>query len=291
MLDDRTRLIFPASGVVELPLLFEPRVVRCMAAGPGGHPLTVLIDTGTDPSAIDLGLARRLGLRLGDFALGQDAASDAIPFTETVLPWLRLGDLELRDLFALAIDLSAAPFPVDLALGYNVLSRLILGVDYARRSVRFSHLDLGLPALPECGAMLELVFFEHFPAVRDVLLNEHIHIPLATIDTGSNGGLTLGPDLAAQLGLQPGAADVTLSRGSGFGGASDVVRRTARSLRLDPFTLHDIELDVLAAETTGGDLRRAGRANIGNRTLSRFTGMTLDYERRVCMLEPFAHSR
>ncbi|NCC34507.1 MAG: hypothetical protein EOM24_21205, partial [Chloroflexia bacterium] len=118
MLDDHTTLHFPPSGIAELPLLFAPQVIRCVAAGPGGHPLTVLLDTGTDPSAIDLSLARRLDLRLGDFALGSDAASDAVHFTESVLPWLRLGELELRDLYAVALDLRQAPFKVDLVLGY-----------------------------------------------------------------------------------------------------------------------------------------------------------------------------
>jgi hypothetical protein len=284
MLDDRTKMFFPASGTTELPLLFEPRVLRCTAAGPSGRALTVLLDTGTDPSAIDLRLARRLGLRLGDFALGQDATSDAVPFTETVLPWLRLGDLTLRDLYAVAVDLSSCPFEVDLVLGYNVLSWLVLQVDYAHSMLRLSHPDLSASLPSPSGTLLPLTFLEHFPALSDVMLDNQIHLPLVTIDTGSNGGLTLGPDLADRLGLRHGAAEVTLGQGSGFGGGCEVLRGQAASLRLGPFALHDVELDTPG--NGAGDLRRVGRANIGNRLLSRFARVTLDYARRRCVLEP-----
>ena len=284
MLNDTTQLFFPASGIVAVPVLLTPQIVRCHAAGPGGRPLTVLIDTGTDPSAIDLGLARRLGLRVGDFALGQGAASDAVPFTETVLPWLRIGDLTLRDLYLLAVDLSAMPFPVDLVLGYNVLPKCILHIDYAQQRVVLRHPDLGPPLPSPLGSSMPLAFFEHFPALHNLVINDTLTIPLATIDTGSNGGITLGPDLAAQLELHPSTAEVERVRGDGFGGGGEVLRWHAAKLRLGPFELANIALDVLASSS--GDLGRHGRANLGNCILGRFASITLDYERQVCVIEP-----
>lgn len=284
MLDDRTRLLFPPAGFTEVPLRFEPQVLRCTAAGPGGHPLTVLIDTGTDPSAIDLGLARRLGLRLGDFALGSDAASDAVPFTETVLPWLKLGDLSLRDLYLLAVDLSGAPFKVDLVLGYNVLSNLALTVDYRARSLRLSHPDLEpLPPGPG-GVSLPLRFYEHFPAIEGASLDDGLDLPPVTIDTGSNSALTLSPDLAERVGLRAGASGVAAGVGQGFTAGCAVLQGALADLRLGPFRLRDVELD--APSGPGGDFGRRGRANIGNRLLARFGRLTLDYRRGLCVLEP-----
>jgi hypothetical protein len=283
MLEDMTRLVFPSSGAVELPLLFEPQLLRCTAAGPGGPPLTVLLDTGTDPSVIDLRLARRLGLRLGDFALGRDALSDGVPYTETVVPWLRLGDLYLRDLFALAVDLSTAPFEVDIVLGYNVLWQVVLHIDYMRRVVRLTHPDLGPPALSAAGALLPLTFAEHFPALTNVTMCETFRLPLVTLDTGSNASLTLGPDLAAQL-LLPQASTERSAQGTGFAGEScATVCGEADSMQVGPFSLHAVELDAPGSGT--GDLRQAGRANIGNRLLSRFASVTLDYGRKLCALE------
>lgn len=287
MLDDRTRLNFPASGATELPLHFSPRVLRCVAAGPGGHPLSVLLDTGTDPSAIDLGLARRLGLRLGDFALGSDAASDRVPFTESALPWLRLGELTLRDLYVMAMDLSRAPFPVDLVLGYNVLCGLTLSIDYVNNRLHLAHPDLEPPPPGPGGAVLPMRWFEHFPALEGVTLlcaDTPLALPLATLDTGSNGGLTLSADLAARAGLVNEGARVARDEGRGFVEGVGVLRGAHAALRLGPFTLPDVELD--APEAGAGDLGRAGRANLGNGVLARFARVTLDYRRARVTLDP-----
>jgi hypothetical protein len=242
----------------------------------------VLLDTGTDPSAMDARLARRLALRMGGSGIGQGAASDEVPFTEAVLPWLRLGDLVIRDLFAPALDLSGLPFQVDVVLGYNVLRQVALRIDYRGRCVSLAHPDLGAPGM-ERGVALPLAFFEHFPALRDLEI-EGRNIPLATIDTGSNGAISVGPDLAGALGLLPDAADVTVGRGAGFGGGGDVLRRRCRHLRLGPFELAEVEIDARLA--AGGDLGRAGRANIGNRLLARFAAVALDYQRGTITLEP-----
>jgi hypothetical protein len=287
MFDDRTRLNFPASGTTELPLQFSPRVLRCIAAGPGGHPLSVLLDTGTDPSAIDLWLARRLGLRLGDFALGSDAASDRVPFTESMLPWLRLGELTLRDLYVMAMDLSRAPFPVDLVLGYNVLCSLTLSIDYVNHKISLGHPDLEPPPPGPAGVALPMRWFEHFPALEGLTLlcaDAPLALPLATLDTGSNGGLTLSADLAARAGLPHGGALVPSEEGRGFVEGVGVLRGAHAGLRLGPFTLADVELDAPA--TAAGDLGRAGRANLGNGVLARFARITLDYRRARVTLDP-----
>jgi hypothetical protein len=278
MLSDTTTLSFPPDGQAAVPLIFDPPLLRCSAAGPGGRRLSVLIDTGTDPSAIDLGLARRLGLRLGEFALGTGAASDSVPYTETVLPWLRLGALEVRDLFALALDLRATPFDVDVVLGYNVLRQLVLHIDYGARRLLLRHPDLGAPPTPGAQPM-PLVFHEHFPAFVDVLVDGGVGLPLATIDTGSNGGLTVGPDVAARLGLTPGADDVTYAQGAGFGGGCVVALRRGARIQVGPFALDDIALE--APGGASGDLARSGRANLGNGALSRFESLTIDYGRAL----------
>ncbi|WP_298817558.1 retropepsin-like aspartic protease [Chloroflexus sp.] len=281
MLDDQTRLEFPASGMAEVELIWQPLVARCRAAGPGGRPLIVLIDTGTDPSAIDLSLARRLDLRLGEFALGSDAASDTVPFTETVLPWLRLGDLTLRNLYLMAIDLSHAPFPVDIVLGYNVLHQLNLTIDYVNHTIRLCHSDLMPPPPGPSGATLPLRFFEHFPAITAHLTAPQPIELLLTIDTGSNGALTLSPDLATRIGVHLG--HVQADTGHGFAAAAPVARGITVDLQIGPFCLPEVEVDVPV--TNHGDLSRRGRANAGNRLLSCFRRVTLDYRREVCILD------
>src|SRR5262245_9044902 len=283
MVDDQTTLIFPSGGITTLPLCAPDELVCCAAAGPGGHALRVLLDTGTDPSAVDAGLARRLALRTGGSGLGQGAVSDEVPFTEAVLPWLRLGDLTIRDLYAPALDLGGLPFQVDIVLGYNVLRQLALRIDYRGRAITLAHPDLGAPAVSRDGLALPLVFFEHFPALRDLEVMGQ-RIPLATIDTGSNAALTVGPDVADMLGLVPGSHGVTLASGAGFGGGGAVLRGQGRRVQLGPFALGDVEIDTHLGHS--GDFGRSGRANIGNRLLARFAAGVLDYEPHILMLAP-----
>ncbi|HNP74125.1 MAG TPA: retropepsin-like aspartic protease, partial [Kouleothrix sp.] len=212
LIEDRTSLEFPSRGLTSVPLCRPGGLVCCDASGPGGYPLRVMLDTGTDPSAIDARLARRLALHTGGSGLGVGAVSAEVPFTEAVLPWLRIGDLTIRDLFAPAVDLRGSPFDVDVVLGYNVLRQLALRIDYRRELLTLAHPDLGIPTL-QPGVALPLAFFEHFPALRDVAIGGHT-VALATLDTGSNAALTVGPDLGAALGLQ---AHAGAPLGSGAG--------------------------------------------------------------------------
>ncbi|HMO57254.1 MAG TPA: retropepsin-like aspartic protease [Roseiflexaceae bacterium] len=281
MVDDRTTLEFPSSGTTMVPLCAPDGLVCCMAAAPGGHPLRVLLDTGTDPSAIDARLARRLALPTGGSGLGSSASTDDVAFTEAELPWLKIGDLTIRDLFAPALDLASLPFGVDIVLGYNVLRQMALRIDYAHRMLTFAHPDLGL-GQPD-AVQIALDFFEHFPALPD-LEADGVSLPLATIDTGSNAALTVGPDLARQLGLSATAEGVVSAVGTGFGGTARVLRREGCSVRLAGMLLDAVAIDTHLG--AAGDLGRHGRANIGNRLLARFESVTLDYERRLLLLTP-----
>jgi len=282
MVEDLTTLLFPSQGSTSLPLCDSEGLVCCVASGPGGNALRVLLDTGTDPSAIDSGLARRLALHTGGQGIGSGAVSDEVPFTEAVLPWLRLGDLTIRDLYAPALELRALPFDVDIVLGYNVLRQLALRIDYRRATLTLAHPDLGAPQPDEPATTLPLVFFEQFPALEGIEVAGR-RIPLATLDTGSNAALTLGPDIASELGLLPGEADVHTTSGAGFGGGGAVLRGRGQPVRIGPLELPDVELDTPAIAR--GDLSRAGRVNIGNRLLARFAAVALDYERRILTLE------
>src|SRR5262249_52978459 len=143
--------------------------------------------------------------------------------------------------------------------------------------------DLGAPAVSREGLALPLVFFEHFPALRDLEVMGQ-RIPLATIDTGSNAALTVGPDVAERFGGGPGPRGVALAGGAGGGGGGAVLRGQGRRVRLGPLALDGVEIDTHLGR--GGDFGRSGRANIGNRLLARFAAVVLDYERHILILEP-----
>jgi hypothetical protein len=162
-------------------------------------------------------------------------------------------------------------------------------VDYAAGRIELRHPDHEPAAPGPAGAALPLQFFEHFPALAGAALDAGpagapIELPLLTIDTGSNGALTVGPDIAARAGQLLGDTWVAGGAGQGFASSCDVLQGVAAGLRLGPFLLPDVELD--APEGRAGDLGRSGRANLGNGVLSRFARVTLDYRRALCVLEP-----
>jgi predicted aspartyl protease len=291
MVEDRTQIEFPAHGVTTIALCEPFGVLCCRASGPGGHPLRVLIDTGTDPSAVDARLARRLALRTGGSGVGHGAASDTVAFTETIFPWLRLGNpdapgnqaLTIRNLYAPALDLSSLPFAVDVVIGYSVLRHLTLRIDVRAHTLTLAHPDLGFPPVGDSGAIIPVSFFEHFPAIGDLAI-DGVTLPTAVIDTGSNTAITVGPDLAARLGLHRDGTDVRIVRGEGFGGGGEVVRRRFDQVRLGPFTLKDVDID--APLTWAGDLGRRSCATIGMQLLSRFATVIIDYGREQAALEP-----
>jgi hypothetical protein len=168
---------------------------------------------------------------------------------------------------------------------------LTLTIDYVNHRIRLSHPDLEPPAPEPGGITLPLRWFEHFPALEGLTLlcaDGPLTLPLATLDTGSNGGLTLSADLAARAGLRHGDALVAHDEGRGFVEGVRVLRGAPTCLCLGPFTLPAVELD--APEGSAGDLGRTGRANLGNGVLARFARVTLDYRRGRATLDPRSDS-
>jgi hypothetical protein len=146
-------------------------------------------------------------------AAASGMALPAIPslLLETIFPWLRLGNpdapgnqaLTIRDLYAPALDLSSLPFAVDVVIGYSVLRHLTLRIDVQAHTLTLAHPDLGFPPVSDSGAIIPVSFFEHFPAIGDLVI-DGVTLPTAVIDTGSNTAITVGPDLAMPSGVAPG---------------------------------------------------------------------------------------
>jgi glycine/D-amino acid oxidase-like deaminating enzyme len=155
-------------------------------------------------------------------------------------------------------------------------------IDYAQQQICLRHPDLPPPAPSRAGISLPLHFYEHFPALADLCLDDQVQLPLATIDTGSNGALTLSPDLAQRVGLHPKADQVGVGTGHGFTQSCTITRSSA-DLQLGPLHLPAVEID--APHLQHGDLSRHGRANLGNRLLGRFRSVSLDYRRALAIFE------
>jgi hypothetical protein len=78
-----------ATAVVEVPFEFYRNSIVVQAKVNGHGPFSMLLDTGADPSIIDIETAREIGLKLGtEGAQGSGGGTDANLAYETALPIL-----------------------------------------------------------------------------------------------------------------------------------------------------------------------------------------------------------
>src|SRR5437868_2728167 len=99
---------FPQSGKtpVEVPFEFVANQIVVQVKVGGKGPFNMLIDTDTDPSAIDSATARELGLEVatrGSVASGGGTERNVV--YPTRLPTVELGAISARDVVAATIDL------------------------------------------------------------------------------------------------------------------------------------------------------------------------------------------
>jgi hypothetical protein len=163
-----------------------------------GRPLVMLLDTGVDPSVIDLEAARVLGLSLeapaGEAAGVGEGEAAIIP---TTVRGLRLGELDVPAVEAVAMDMSPLRArygqPLDGVLGYSFLSSRIVVIDYVDDAV--SILDAAadaaaLTATCRLSWRTPLVSFADDTIPVIPVRFGDVEGP-ASIDTGSNGTIGL----------------------------------------------------------------------------------------------------
>lgn len=168
-----------------------------------GKPLYVLLDTGVDPSAIDLGRAKALGLPMqkgpGGEASGEGSGSAHV-FPATIKA-LAIDGKAWGDVDALALDMAGLSKQygktLDGVLGYSFLVGKTVVIDYPASTVTFykgSHSVAA--AMKQCKQhyATPLVFAgadDRIPVLPDFRFGE-VKAKIS-LDTGSNRGVSLFP--------------------------------------------------------------------------------------------------
>jgi predicted aspartyl protease len=238
--------------------------------------LHVLLDTGTDPSVVDLETAARLGLPVEAEASGEaDGTGDGRNAVHPAkIAGLRIGSEEIPPIDALAMDLSAASrrLGVEIAgiLGYSFLNGRIVEIDYPRRSLR---LLPEAPAYARTALVAQLLTESH---ARSPLLTQLVRVngkPLpVTLDTGSSFNLELFPKARTILGPALWETHGRVGHVVGAKGNASVRHVDADSIEIGGLALDSRDLVLSAGSGETG--ARAG--NLGNEGLRSFV-LTLDY--------------
>lgn len=253
----------------------------------GGKPVHMLLDTGVDPSLIDLGRADDLGIAVdrhdGGEATGFGGGKGAAVFPSRI-DRLAIGGKSFPAFEALAADTTAISngygSRIDGILGYSFVADKIVLIDYPGRKLGILSDAVEAKAMTQgCRTRwsTELRTVDSFPVIPDFRIGS-AKAPV-TFDTGSNGGIALF-ESARQL---PGVAAALQENGSithvGARGDSKTVRYTlAAPVGFGPFALPAGQTVMIHAERGSPETKVA---NIGNKLIAAMKlKVLLDYRAR-----------
>ena len=277
-----------AKPPVEVPFEFEHNQIIIQVKIGGKGPFNMLLDTDTDPSAIDAATARELGLSVG--AKGSTATGGGTE-TNTVyparLPNVELGSVMAKEVFAATIDLTKLGAKLGRAihgvLGFSFLKDRIVQIDYPNLKLRFftetpyPRIQLG----PNTVNKIAFPFrYDDGNVIIDSVFinNEKMK---ATLDTGSSGTFSLTPEAVAILRLEEQGRD-SEDEGVGYNGAYKSKVGTLKSVRLGRFAIESAPA-TFWLPGTGHDNKRF-HVNIGNGFFKDFM-MTFDFKSKTVIFE------
>ena len=281
-----TALAAAQTPIAEVPFEFIHNQVVLQIRIAGRGPFNILLDTDTDPSAIDLATARELGLKLkGQGRQGTGGGTDVNLAYETKLPLVEVGSITAKDVYAAAISLTKTSDrmgrPVHGVLGYSFLQGRIVQIDYPASRVRF-YAASPFPAKAQ-GTSSRFVIPFHYDndmLIDDVYINgQKVR---ATLDTGSSGLFALTPAAIKMLGLENVALKTDARTSVGYNGEYKTRSGVLKTIRIGPITLDSAE-STFWLPGTGHDHAKF-QVNIGNLFFRDYV-VTFDFRGKVVVFE------
>jgi len=274
---------------VEVPFEFLHNQIVVQVKVNGKGPLNMLLDTDTDPSAIDAATAKELGLQVGTSGTpASGGGTETSVVYPTRLASVELGGISAKDVVAATIDLSKIAKrigkPIQGVLGFSFLKDRIIQIDYGNSKIRFfavspyPRIDLApntvntiaLPFRREDGeVIIDSVFVN----------NEKLR---ATLDTGSSGTFTLTPEAIAILNLDDQAQNGKGEQSVGYNGTYENKSGVLKSVRLGRYSAESVPADFWLPNT--GYDKKKFQVNIGNGFFQDFM-MTFDFKNKIVVFE------
>lgn len=249
-----------------------------------GTPLYVLLDTGVDPSAIDLARADALHLKVdrgsGGEASGIGNAKHVEMYAATI-DGLAVGGRSFPPIDAAASDFSALSThygrKLDGMLGFSFLKDKIVLIDYPAHTLALlDRVGDAAPLTKSCRSRwstpLQFLKDENWPLLSQFRIGGATFA--ATLDTGSSGSVTLYPGVLDLPGVRAALARKGEASSTGFRGSSALVEYAVNApMGFGPFRL------PAGGNATLRDVKTPGvLANIGNKLFAALKlKMLLDY--------------
>jgi hypothetical protein len=255
-----------------------------------GHATTALFDTGADFTAIDAGVAKGFGLTgKGAFEVrgsGPESAETSI----IAKPVLTIGEVEFPLQFAATLSLGALSLregrPLNGIVGYNVISRFVVEVDYVKQELRFR--DPAKWTAPKGATALPFYFRGNTPITEVKVTDRSGHSATARllIDTGARGAVDLSKPFLTAHKIEPGPA-LEGPLGAGIGGATSQLVGRLASIELAGVTI-PLPVTAFSTATGGSDTNPDVDGILGDEVLRRFD-VTIDYPHERLLLRKNSH--
>jgi predicted aspartyl protease len=247
----------------------------------------LVLDTGAGGSVLDADRAEALGLEATGLqhAMGSGGAvmGSTVHGVNVSLPGIDLIDQTMGTLSLSAIAAQAGR-PLDGILGYPVLSRLIVEVDYPKKCASFFEPE-GY-AYRGSGVSIPLTFKQNLPYIkaRVVLPDGRSISGKFAVDTGASSSLILSPEAIEREGVSSSLGKTMSVQSRGVGGATEVNLARVAKLELGGFSLAQ-PITMLQPEGPGRISAEGTIGNIGGGVWSRFK-VIFDYPNKRMILEP-----
>jgi hypothetical protein len=276
--------------VTEIPFTFD-RNQAIFEVWMNGHgPFNMFLDTGGNPSAVDLAAARTAAIPVDTSAVGEAAGAggELVPIYAATISGLEFGGAHFGDVQAVALDLGHVSNRLERSLhgvlGYSFLAGKIVQIDYPERVIRI-FADSATMREEELGFTMPLRLRPGgtIPLIEAVSVNG-LAVEV-TLDTGSSLALELYPWAVEELGLAGEFARAEASSVVGARGEESIRQGRVESVRIGPFELGQQDIVFTQKERRRPDQEEG---NVGNALLKHFV-VTLDYVNGRIGLQTKAH--
>jgi hypothetical protein len=254
------------------------------------HPASsFLLDTGAGASAIDRDHAQKLELSFSGHGEAHGSGEKTVEIQLVARPNVSFGheNVQLQYLAAVPlIDLGLRDGrPMQGVLGFDILSRYTVTIDYAHRTLHFE--DPQQFRTPKNAVVLPLRFVSKTPVVRGVIATaDGRRFPIdMLLDTGGRGAIRLNTQFVKKQALEKSITNrLQGPLGIGVGGTTtDTIARIA-SVELAGFVMTTPVVSFASAKA-GTDAETDFQAQLGGEILRRFT-LIIDYARQRFLLIP-----
>jgi predicted aspartyl protease len=273
----------------EIPFEYVHNQIIVQAKIGGKGPFNMLVDTNTDPSAIDAATARELGLAVGDKgAAGSGGGTQVNLVYSTRLPSVELEGFVTKEVAAATINLTKISErigrPIHGVLGFSFLKDRIIQIDYPNSKLRF-FAESPYPRIQYSANTVNIIAFPFKREDGEVIIdsvyvnNEKMR---AALDTGSSGSFNLTPQAVALLRMEEEVAAAEPVKSVGYNGEYESKQGILKSVRLGRVTVESVRAEFWLPKTGHDD--KKFQVNIGNAFFEDFV-MTFDFKSKIVVFE------